>query len=81
VAGTLGVFAALVLLAGFGASPGPIRWLVGIGIGVLTIRAVGDNKVAGFTKQDHESLFGKADDQYFTPIVVFLALGATAALL
>jgi len=81
VAGALGAFAALVAMAGFGDPPRVIRWLVMTGVAVLTLRAIGDNKVAGFTKQDHESPFGQADDQWFTPLVVFLALGATGALI
>ena len=56
-------------------------WLVGIGIAVLTVRAIGDTKVAGFTKTIRDTEFAKADDAYFTPIIVFLALGATGALI
>ncbi len=81
VAGALLAFAGLVAFAGFGDPPTAIRWLVMAGVAVLTIRAVGDNKVAGFTKQDHDSPFGRADDRYFTPLIVFLALGATGALI
>lgn len=81
VAGALSVFAGLVAFAGFGDPPTAIRWLVMAGVAALTIRAIGDNKVAGFTKQDHDSPFGRADDRYFTPLIVFLALGATGALI
>jgi len=81
VAVALAAFAVLVSIAGFSEPPTFVRWLVIAGVAVLTVRAIGDNKVAGFTKKDHASVFGKADDRYFTPLVVFLALGATGALL
>ncbi len=81
VAGALAVFAALVGLVAFGDVAQIVRWLTIVGVAVLTIRAIGDGKVAGFTKSDHESTFGRADDQYFTPLITFLALGATAALM
>lgn len=96
VAAALLAFAGLVTLTGFSnaiqssaiqsnATPSDAtqlaRWAVMAGVAILTIRAVGDNKVAGFTKTDHSSPFGQADDQYFTPLIVLLALGATGALL
>lgn len=81
VAGALTVFAGLVAGVAFGFGPSMLAWPTMAGVGVLTIRAVGDGKVAGFTKEDHESDFGRADDRYFTPIVVMLALGASGALL
>jgi hypothetical protein len=81
VAAALAVFAGLVTVAGFGDRSSIIRWLVIGGIAVLTIRAIGDNKVAGFTKTVRHTTFAKADDRYFTPLIVFLALGATGALL
>ncbi len=81
VAGALAVFAALVVVVASGSGPGVVRWFVGIGIGVLSLRAVGDMKVAGFTKTVRDTPFAQADDRWFTPLVVFLALGATGALL
>lgn len=81
VALALASFAALVGLAAFVESPAAIRWLTIAGVVVLGIRAIGDGKVVGFTKAEHGSTFGRADDQYFTPLITFLALGATAALL
>ena len=81
VAAALAVFAALVGLVAFVDVPQVFRWLTIAGTAVLAIRAIGDGKVAGFTKADHETTFGRADDQYFTPLITFLALGATAALL
>ncbi len=48
---------------------------------VLSLRAIGDTKVAGFTKTVRDTAFSRADDQYFTPLITFIALGATAALL
>ncbi len=81
VAAALLTFAALVLATGLGQEPAVIRWLTVAGTAVLAIRAIGDTKVVGFTKTTHNTEFGRADDQYFTPLIVFLALGATGALL
>jgi Protein of unknown function (DUF3995) len=81
VAIALVAFGALVALAALGEGPGVVRWLVAAGVVVLTLRAVGDTKVAGFTKTVRDTDFAKADDKYFTPLVVFLALGASGALL
>lgn len=81
VAAALAVFATLVGLVAFGDVPQLVRWLTIAGTAVLAVRAIGDGKVAGFTKADHETTFGRADDQYFTPLITFLALGATAALI
>jgi len=81
VAGALLTFAGLVIAVVTGSDPSWMRWLVGAGIAVLTIRAIGDGKVAGFTKEIRDTDFGKADDRVFTPLCVFLSLGAAAALL
>lgn len=74
-------FAGLVGLSAADAGPTIVRWLAMGGISVLVLRAIGDNKVAGFTKQNRDTPFGRADDAIFTPLIVFLALGATGALL
>lgn len=81
VAGALAAFAGLVGATAFADPPAPVRWLTIAGVVVLALRAVGDTKVAGFTKSVRDTAFAKADDRYFTPLIVFLALGATAALL
>lgn len=81
VAAGLLVFAGLVGAAAFDVGPAGSRPLVWAGVAVFGLRAFGDTKVAGFTKTEHETPFGRADDQWFTPIVVFIALGATAAVL
>jgi hypothetical protein len=81
VAAALGVFSALVSLVAFDAGPDQARWLVIAGVVVFGLRAIGDTKVAGFTKTVRDSAFASADDRWFTPLVVFLALGATGALL
>lgn len=81
VAVALTVFAALVGLVAFNSGPEQLRWLVIAGIVVFSIRAIGDTKVAGFTKTVRDTSFAIADDRWFTPLIVFLALGATAALL
>jgi len=79
VAVALFVFAGLIALAAFERGPGPVVWLVWIGVAVFALRAVGDGKVAGFTKQIRDTRFATFDDRFFTPLVVFLAFGAAAA--
>jgi hypothetical protein len=81
VAATLTGFAALILMTAFERGPAATRWFVVAGIAVLVLRAIGDTRVVGFTKKTRHTVFGQADDRYFTPLVVFLAFGATAALL
>jgi hypothetical protein len=81
VAGALLAFAGLVMAAAVGTDRATVRTLVWIGVAVFALRAVGDTKTAGFTKSDHGSAFAQADDRWFTPIVVFVALGATASVL
>ncbi len=81
VAVALAVFAGLVVLSAYGRGPSFVPILTWIGVGVLTVRAIGDTKTAGFTKTDHESTFGRADDLYFTPLITLLALAATGAVL
>ncbi|MGH1489310.1 MAG: DUF3995 domain-containing protein [Acidimicrobiales bacterium] len=81
VAVVLAAFAGLILMTAFDSGPPALRWLVAIGVAVLTVRAIGDNRVVGFSKKIRDTAFGRADEQYFTPLIVFLALGATAALL
>ncbi|MGL5817383.1 MAG: DUF3995 domain-containing protein [Phycicoccus sp.] len=81
VAAALASFAALVLLAAWDVGPAVLRWPVAAGVAVLTLRAIGDTRNAGFTKTIRDTPFAAADDRYFTPLVVFLALGATGAVL
>ncbi len=81
VAGALAVFGVLVAATAFDAWAPSLRWLVGIGVVVLSARAIGDTKVAGFTKSVRDTDFAIADDRFFTPIVVFLALGASGAII
>lgn len=80
VAAALAVFGVLVALVAFDRSIALVSWLVGIGVAILAVRAIGDTKVAGFTKTVRDTEFAIADDRFFTPIVVFLALGASGAL-
>lgn len=75
------VFAGLILTIIATDEPRPIRWLTAAGIGVLAVRAIGDNRHAGFTKKLRTTEFADYDDRYFTPLVVLLAMGAGAALL
>ncbi|MGL4177254.1 MAG: DUF3995 domain-containing protein [Dermatophilaceae bacterium] len=81
VAVALAVFAALVLVVASGSGPAALRPLVAAGAMVLVLRAVGDAKIVGFTKTIRGTPFADADDRYFTPLVVFLALGSTGAVL
>ncbi|MGL5849853.1 MAG: DUF3995 domain-containing protein, partial [Phycicoccus sp.] len=81
VAAALASFAALVLLVAWDLGPAALRWPVGAGVAVLTVRAIGDARTAGFTKTIRDTPFAAADDRYFTPLVVFLALGAAGAVL
>lgn len=86
VAGLLLGYAGLVALVVTDAGPATwdppvIRWLAMGGVAVLAARAVGDGRYAGFSKKYRDSDFGRMDDQYFTPLIVSLALGATGALL
>ena len=81
VAVLLGAFAAVVVAVAADRGPSALRWLVAIGVGALVVRAIGDRKDAGFTKTIRETEFARADDRWFTPLVVFLALGSTGALL
>jgi hypothetical protein len=50
-------------------------------IGAAPLRAIGDTKVAGFTKSVRDTPFADADDRYFTPLVVLLSLGAVGWIL
>lgn len=79
VAAALGGFAALVVAVTFAFGSPSLRWLVAAGVAVFALRAVGDTRLVGFTKQVRDTDFAVADDRYFTPIVVFLALGAFGA--
>lgn len=81
VAVALGIFAALLVVAVSGPQSGVVRWLTIAGVGFLIARAVGDGRYVGFTKTVRRTAFATADDRYFTPLVVFLAFGAVAALL
>lgn len=80
-AAALAAFGLLVAMAALGHGPPAVRWLVYAGVAVLVARAVGDRRTAGFTKTVRDTAFARADDAYFTPLVVFLALGATGALI
>ena len=74
-------FAGLVAVATTDTAPTVVRWLVAGGALVLTIRAIGDGKVSGFTKSERSTAFARADDRFFTPLIVLLAMGSVGALL
>lgn len=62
-------------------APAFVRWMAITAATVFAIRAIGDTKVAGFTKTVRGTTFAEADDRFFTPLCVFLSLGTTGALL
>lgn len=81
VAAALVAAASVVAAVAFGVGPSQLRWAA-VGVVVaFTLRAIGDTKVAGFTKAVRDTDFADRDDKYYTPLCVFLALGGTAALL
>lgn len=80
VAGLLLAFAGLIAVV-LAEGPTVARWLIGLGIAVLAARAVGDGRLAGFTKSERATDFASNDDRYFTPTAVLVAMGAAAALL
>lgn len=81
VAVALVVFALLTLAVAWNLGPDLLRAVAWCGVAVLVVRAVGDAKTAGFSKTDRSSAFAQADDRWFTPIIVFLAFGVSAAAL
>ncbi|MGI9615688.1 MAG: DUF3995 domain-containing protein [Acidimicrobiales bacterium] len=81
VALALTVFAGLIGLVAFEADSAVLRALVIAGVVVLVARAIGDRRVAGFTKTVRNTDFAIADDRFFTPLCVLLAHGAAGALL
>lgn len=74
------IFAGLIGAVASGTG-GPLPWLVGLGTGVLIVRAVGDGRYVGFSKSVRTTAFAAADDRFFTPLIVFLAFGGIASLL
>lgn len=81
VAAALAMAAAIVGAVALEIGPTLLRWAaIGITV-VFTLRAIGDTKVAGFTKTVRDTDFAERDDKFFTPLCVFLALGVAAALM
>jgi hypothetical protein len=72
-------FGAIVAAVSLRWGPTVLWWLAAIGGGVLALRAVGDFNVAGFTKRQRNTTFGRADDALYTPLVTLLAFGVAAA--
>ena len=79
VAISLLAFGALLLI-----SLGNQAWWVQVGLAVglvmLLGRAVGDIRYLGFSKRIRGTRFSRLDDELFTPLVVFLAIGTMGAL-
>jgi Protein of unknown function (DUF3995) len=76
----LGAAAALVARTLGWSVPGLGAVLVLVTI-VFALRAVGDGRHVGFSKQDHASTFARLDDRIYTPLSVLFSLGGAAALL
>lgn len=57
-----------------------VKWTLWASVALLGIRAVGDGKEVGFTKQEHQSKFARWDDALFSPLVVMMLLSSLAAL-
>ena len=81
VAVALLVAAGLVSAVGSGAGPDGIHWLIVGAAAVFGLRAIGDTRLVGFTKTVRSTDFSRADDQWFTPLCVFITLGLTAAVM
>lgn len=71
--------AALTWLAVGPAGPLPRITVAGATL-VLMLRAAGDGRYVGFTKQVRATRFARLDDAVYTPIVVALGIGGAAAL-
>ncbi len=80
VALALFCFAGLVVWAWMGAPPA-VSWVVGLGSAVLVLRAIGDGRQVGLSKTQRETPFAQWDDRLFTPLALWMAGGAAAALL
>jgi hypothetical protein len=80
VAMLLAATSGIVIWVSTGA-PELVRWAAMGAAAVFTVRAIGDTKVAGFSKTVRGTRFAEADDRIFTPLCVALALGTTASLM
>lgn len=80
VAAALSVFAAALVSLAIDPTSLVARVLVGGATLVLAVRAIGDGRYVGFTKQVRSTPFGRRDDTVFTPLVAALAIGGAAAL-
>lgn len=72
----------LAILLGWplvGAIPVWGRWGLLVATAVLCVRAVGDGAQVGFSKRDRSTVFARADDALYTPLVVLLAFTCGSA--
>ncbi|MCA9616865.1 MAG: DUF3995 domain-containing protein, partial [Myxococcales bacterium] len=82
-----GVAAACLCLAvllswpSLGGAPTLVRVALWIALATFVLRAIGDGKQVGFSKAEHETAFARADDAFYSPLVVGLAFACGAALL
>ena len=81
VAGALLVFGGLMSWVWLGQPPTSARVLLGLGCAVMTVRAIGDGNLVGFSKTLRTGRFAAWDDRLFTPAAVLMAFGSGAALL
>lgn len=79
VAAALATWGALLLLVPSHVGPDALRWLVALGAAVFAVRAVGDGKYVGFSKQFRGSRFAVLDDNLYTPIVVVMSFAGAGA--
>ncbi|MBY0279239.1 DUF3995 domain-containing protein [Candidatus Binatia bacterium] len=74
----------VVVAAGLVATPVPGRWieraLLALAL-VLTVRAIGDFRLVGFTKRVRGTRFARLDDRFFSPLCLLLAAGVAAVAL
>lgn len=74
-------FAAIVAARASGVGHWTVAAAVAVGVAAMVIRAIGDGRQVGFSKSDRSTVFARADDAAFTPLVVLLAFGGASALL
>ncbi len=80
VVGALLVFAGLLGWSLLGTLAWWARTATIVAAVVLAVRAIGDGRQVGFSKQERGSAFARLDDRLYTPLMVALLFGTLAAL-